>query len=123
MKSAENAIILINLSIALIGLYVVFLIGGHVTSLSTLCGIVSALLQYFLLVYFGWTAAEAVLLFHKLVTVFAREIEHFAIKAAIAVWCKTITCAIPVNGNNDSNRFTVRPRLSTMPIIYIQQAL
>ena len=56
-----------------------FLIGGHVTAIPILCGISSALLQYFTLASFGWTAVEAVWLYLKLVKVF-RTIKFFHIK-------------------------------------------
>ena len=81
---------LINLSAALLGLYITFLIAGHVTSVPGLCGFFAALLQYFVLVFFGWTAAEAVHLYIKLVIVFGKNIEHYALKASLIVWCKYI---------------------------------
>ena len=70
------------------GLYVFFLISGHVTSLPPLCGISSALLQYFLLVFFGWTAVEAVWLYLKLVKVFSIQsyTAKFSLKAGIPAW-------------------------------------
>ena len=70
------------------GLYVFFLISGHVTPLPPLCGISSALLQYFLLVFFGWTAVEAVWLYLKLVKVFAIQsyTAKFSLKAGIPTW-------------------------------------
>ena len=76
------------MSLALTGLYVFFLISGHITSVPPLCGISSALLQYFLLVFFGWTAAEAVWLYLKLVKVFGIQscIANFSLKAAIPTW-------------------------------------
>ena len=72
------------------GLYIFFLISGHVTSLLPLCGISSALLQYFLLVFFGWTAVEAVWLYFKLVKVFGIQsyIANFTLKAGIPTWSK-----------------------------------
>ena len=77
----------VQLSLALIGLYVTFLAAGHVTSIPELCSTVSALLHYFVLVFFGWTAAESVLLYKMLVTVFGSS-EHYVLKAAIVIWCK-----------------------------------
>lgn len=70
------------------GLYVFFLISGHVTSLPPLCSISSALLQYFLLVFFGWTAVEAVWLYLKLVKVFSIQsyTAKFSLKAGIPTW-------------------------------------
>ena len=70
------------------GLYVFFLISGHVTSLPPLCSISSTLLQYFLLVFFGWTAVEAVWLYLKLVKVFSIQsyTAKFSLKAGIPTW-------------------------------------
>ena len=70
------------------GVYIFFLIGGHVTTIPVLCGISSALLHYFLLVFFGWTAVEAVWLYLKLVKVFGIQsaTTHFTLKAGITTW-------------------------------------
>ena len=70
------------------GVYIFFLIGGHVTSVPILCGISSALLHYFLLAFFGWTAVEAVWLYIKLVKVFGIQsvISKFILKAGIPTW-------------------------------------
>ena len=54
---------------SLIGLYVIFIVSGQVTDIPPLCGISSALLHYFLLVFFAWTAVEAVWLYLKLVKI------------------------------------------------------
>ena len=58
------------------------------TSVPVLCGISSALLQYFLLVFFGWTAVEAVWLYLNLVKVFGIQsyTAKYTLKAAIPVW-------------------------------------
>lgn len=90
LRRSDHGRILINLSVSLTCLYVVFMIAGLVTSVKALCGLVSALFQYFMLVYFGWTAVEAVHLFNTLVRVFARKSEFFFLKAALVVWCKFI---------------------------------
>ena len=84
--------ILINLSIALMGLYIIFLIGGHVTSIPVLCGMSAALLHYFMLVFFGWTAAEAIYLYIKLVMVFGTQTleSKFTLKAGLVTWCKFV---------------------------------
>ena len=78
------------MSLALIGLYIFFLIGGHVTSITILCGISSALLQYFILAFFGWTAVEAVWLYLKLVKVFGTSsfTSKFTLKSGIPTWRK-----------------------------------
>ena len=70
------------------GLYIFFLISGHVTSIRVLCGISSALLQYFILAFFGWTLVEVVWLYIKLVKVFGVQAftSRFMLKAGIPTW-------------------------------------
>ena len=86
LRRSEHGRILINLSVSLICLYVVFVIAGLVTSVEALCGLVSALFQYFMLVFFGWTAAEAVYL---LCSLFDKHLKPTAIPIfALVVWCK-----------------------------------
>ena len=72
------------------GVYIFFLIGGHVTTIPILCGISSALLHYFLLVFFGWTAVEAVWLYIKLVKVLGMHsvTSNYALKASLPTWSK-----------------------------------
>ena len=77
------------MSVSLICLYVIFLVAGLVTSMEILCGVVSALLQYFMLVFLGWTAAEAVSLFYKVICVFG-SMKHYVLKAALTVWRKLL---------------------------------
>ena len=88
LRRNEHGKLLINMSISLICLYVIFMIAGLVTSVEVLCGLVSALFQYFMLVFFGWTAAEAVNLYYKLVRVLGKPVEHYVLKAALIVWCE-----------------------------------
>ena len=70
------------------GVYLFFLIGGHVTTIPVLCGISSALLHYFLLVFFGWTAVEAVWLYLKLVKVLGVQsvTSNYTLKTSIPTW-------------------------------------
>ena len=88
LRTSIHGQILINLSLSLIGIYIFFLIGGHVTSVPALCGISSALLHYFVLVFFGWTAVEAVWLYLNLVKVFGIQslASKFTLKAGIPTW-------------------------------------
>ena len=88
-SSGVHGQLLINLSCSLIGLYILFIVAGHVTTVAPLCGVVAALLQYFVLVFFGWTAAEAWFLYHRLVRdVLGQASPYFVLKAAALVWCK-----------------------------------
>lgn len=88
LRQSDHGQILIHLSFSLICLYVVFMIAGLVTAVKYLCGLVSALFQYFMLVFFGWTAAEALYLFRKLVTVHAASIRNFVPKVLLVVLSK-----------------------------------
>ena len=59
------------------------------TKVPALCGIVSVLIQYFTLAFFGWTAVEAVNLYRNLVIVIGGpSISHFVLKAALIAWGK-----------------------------------
>ena len=93
LRTSIHGQILINLSISLVGLYIFFLTGAYLTSIPVLCGISSALLHYFMLVFFGWTVAEAILLYVKLVVIWGTQrIESkFVLKAALATWCKSVS--------------------------------
>ena len=88
LRTSIHGKILINLSLALMGVYIFFLIGGHVTAFPVLCGISSALLHYFLLAFFGWTTVEVVWLYLKLVKVFGTQsaTSNFTLKAGIPTW-------------------------------------
>ncbi|CAI8037830.1 hypothetical protein GBAR_LOCUS21145 [Geodia barretti] len=44
-----------------------------------------------MLVFFGWTAAEAVFLYHKLAVVLGNPIQHYVWKAGLTVWCKVFS--------------------------------
>ena len=77
-------------------LYITFFIGGFVTKVPGLCGIVSALLQYFFLVFFAWTAVESVWLYLKLVAVLGCQsfASRYMFKAGLPAWCKLIMLGI-----------------------------
>lgn len=88
LRTSEHGKILINLSVALIALYVVFLLGGHVTTVPALCGLVSALVHYVFLVFFAWTAVEAVYLYQKFVRVLSNPTTRFVVIAMLVAWGK-----------------------------------
>ena len=85
---------LVNLCIALLGLYVAFLISTSAESLSATtegtnaCGFFSALLHYFMLAYFFWTAAEALFLFMKLVLVTRADLNTYVYVSMLICWGK-----------------------------------
>eukprot|EP00731_Ephydatia_muelleri_P016507 Em0009g931a len=86
LRKSEHGTVLINMSCALLCLYIVFLMAAYSKSVPALCGISAALVHYFMLVYFMWTAAEAVFLFIKLVKVLGNKINHFTLKAGLLSW-------------------------------------
>eukprot|EP00731_Ephydatia_muelleri_P032625 Em0024g169a len=86
LRKSEHGTVLINISCALLCLYIVFLMAAYSKSVPALCGISAALVHYFMLVYFMWTAAEAVFLFIKLVKVLGNKINHFTLKAGLLSW-------------------------------------
>ena len=90
LRATLHGKLLINLSSALLGLYITFLIAGHVTSVPPLCGIIAALIHYFMLVFFGWTAVEAVYLYTKLVIVLGKDLQQYTFKTGLVVWCTLI---------------------------------
>ena len=82
--------VLVHMSVSLLGLYVTFLIAGFTTGVPGLCGVMSALVQYFFLVFFAWTMAESIFLYLKLVTVVESYSFTFryTLKSAIPAWRK-----------------------------------
>ena len=87
LRKKEHEQILINLCFALMGMYLVFILGAHAAPIPVLCGISAALLQYFMLVFFSWTAVEAFFLYRKLVKVLGvREIRWLVLKIGLIVW-------------------------------------
>jgi len=88
LHEKEHEQILINLSFALMGLYLVFILGANTAPIPPLCGISATLLQYFLLVFFAWTSAEAFYLYQKLVKVLGvKQISWLVLKIGLIVWC------------------------------------
>ena len=87
LRKKEHEQILINICFALMGMYLAFILGANAAYSPVLCGISAALLQYFMLVFFSWTAAEAFYLYRKLVTVLGvKEISCLVLKIGLVVW-------------------------------------
>lgn len=78
----------IQLSLALLGMLLVFLIGFERTELLSVCVGVSALIHYFTLSAVMWMGAEAMLMFHKLVRVFAQTTTCQIVVTSLICWCK-----------------------------------
>ncbi|XP_053735674.1 adhesion G-protein coupled receptor G6 isoform X4 [Synchiropus splendidus] len=80
--------ILINLSAALLGLSLVFLLDGWLSSFSNygLCIVTAASLHYFLLASFTWMGLEAVHMYLALVKVFNTYIPWYLLKFCAVGW-------------------------------------
>eukprot|EP00731_Ephydatia_muelleri_P011148 Em0006g42a len=86
LRSSDHGQVLINMSCALLCLYVVFVMSANATPVPALCGTSAALVHYFMLVYFMWTAAEAVFLYIKLLSIGDKRIRRFTLKAGLVSW-------------------------------------
>ncbi|XP_070589739.1 adhesion G-protein coupled receptor G6 isoform X2 [Erythrolamprus reginae] len=80
--------ILMNLSTALLGLNLVFLLDGWIASfdIEGLCIAIAVLLHYFLLATFTWMALEAVHMYIALVKVFNTYIRRYILKFCVIGW-------------------------------------
>ena len=91
LRAEAHNRILINLCLSLTLLYITFIIStiDGVIKIPPLCGTVGALLHYFFLSTFFLMAADAALIYKKLVWVFKPDIPSYvAISGAIA-WSKS----------------------------------
>lgn len=76
----------IQLCCALIGMLLVFVIGIDRTENFGGCVAVSVLIHYFTLAAVMWMGAEAVLMFQKIVIVFARITTRYIIAVSFICW-------------------------------------
>lgn len=83
--------ILINLSVALLGLNMLFLLDSWLSSFSNygLCIATATTLHYFLLASFTWMGLEAVHMYLALVKVFNIYVPSYILKFCIVGWGKT----------------------------------
>lgn len=83
--------ILINLSAALLGLSMLFLLDSWLSSFSnySLCIATAATLHYFLLASFTWMGLEAVHMYLALVKVFNIYVPSYILKLCAVGWGKT----------------------------------
>ena len=89
LRCLDHGKLLVNLCIALIGMYVTFIMGVHSTGVPVLCAIVGAMLQYFFLATFMIMAAQAIDLYYKLVVVVVGgKINFYVLKATLLCWSK-----------------------------------
>ena len=82
----------IQLSLALLGMLLVFLIGINRTEVLGVCVFVSVLIHYFTLSAVMWMGAEAVLMFQKLVRVFTQTTTRQIVIISLICWCKLLIC-------------------------------
>ena len=78
----------IQLSLALLGMLVVFAVGIDRTEVFEGCVTVSVLIHYFTLVAVMWMGAEALLMFQKLVIVFVQITTRYIVIVSLVCWCK-----------------------------------
>ena len=80
-----------QLSAAMLGAFVVLLVGSERVEVDAVCTVMSLLIQYFSLAAVLWMGAEAVLMFHKLVIVMKLITTKHIIVASLICWRKTRT--------------------------------
>ena len=96
LRSMEHGHILIHMCSSLIGLYLSFLFSSlwgrfyYRNSREGLCITFSALVHYFLLVYFCITVSQSVLLYLKLIKVLGTQqyLNQFNLKVGLVSWGK-----------------------------------
>jgi len=88
LRSSEAGQLLIQLCFGFLGIYVMFIVAFYTTSVTALCVISGALVQYFLLATFLVMAGESINLYMKLVVVLGAKIESYVLKVAIVAWSK-----------------------------------
>ncbi|XP_028322799.1 adhesion G-protein coupled receptor G4-like isoform X2 [Gouania willdenowi] len=97
--------ILINLSLALLGLNLVFLVNSWLSSwgLHALCVAVASLLHYFLLASFTWMGLEAVNMYFALVKVFNVYVPSYILKFCVLGWgIPLVICVLVLSVNRDA---------------------
>ncbi|XP_049610927.1 adhesion G-protein coupled receptor G2 isoform X2 [Syngnathus scovelli] len=106
--------ILINLSAALLGLNLLFLLDSWLSSFSnySLCIITAVALHYFLLASFTWMALEAVHMYFALVKVFNTYVPAYILKFCAVGWgvpLVLVSLVLAINKNAYGNVETTAP--------------
>uniref|UniRef100_A0A3Q2PBW2 Adhesion G-protein coupled receptor G2-like n=1 Tax=Fundulus heteroclitus TaxID=8078 RepID=A0A3Q2PBW2_FUNHE len=96
--------ILINLSLALLGLNLVFLVNSWLSSwgLYGLCVAAASTLHYFLLASFTWMGLEAVNMYFALVKVFNVYVPSYILKFCALGWIPLVICILVLIVNRDA---------------------
>ena len=88
LRSRDASKFHVQLSLALLGMLLVFVVGIDRTETFGGCVTVSVLIHYFTLVAVMWMGAEALLLFQKLVIVFVQITTRYIIIVSLVCWSK-----------------------------------
>ncbi|XP_071492422.1 uncharacterized protein [Diadema antillarum] len=97
LRTKQPQQILLNLCLALLGLYFVFVIGIDRRYPTAGCVIVGLLIHYFLLASMCWMAVEAVSMYLQFVKVFNAHVSKFMLKACLCAWgLPLVVCIIIV---------------------------
>ena len=78
----------VQLALSMLFMLIIFIVGVERTENKAGCIVVGVLLHYFILVLWMWTAAEALLMFQKLVIVFTNVTWKYVIFVSIVCWGK-----------------------------------
>lgn len=94
--------ILINLSLALLGLNLLFLLNSWLSSwgFHGLCVAAASLLHYFLLASFTWMGLEAIHMYFALVKVFNVYVPSYILKFCVLGWGESRSTGWPLHQNN-----------------------
>ncbi len=84
----------VQFCISVLGMLLTFMIGIDRTEIEGICTFMSSLLQYFVLSSMLWMAAQALLMFRKLVLVFGIISKRFLLITSLICWSK-LTNEIP----------------------------
>lgn len=86
LRKRSSGQLIINLCLALLGLYISFIVAVHSRHFNILCAIIALVLQYFFLVTFLAMGCESVILYRELVIIVGERKSGVAVKAALVCW-------------------------------------
>ena len=91
LRASGTNQLLINLSGALLGLYISFICAAKGSFNAPFCSFLAVLVHYFFLAYFFWTASEAVYLYLKLVKVLVSNsiTDNYSLISIFVCWSKS----------------------------------
>ena len=111
LYSKQPQQIMINLCFALLGLYLVFVLGIDRRHPTALCVIVGFVIHYFLLVSMAWMLVEGVNMYLLFVKVYNVSVSNFMLKASLCAWGKILHAV------SEDNPFTSDPFIDLLLII------